>query len=37
VTKEGCKIGFPYAKKALKANNKFFWEFYRRDFVDANY
>jgi len=36
-TKEGCKIGFPHAKKAVKANDKFFREFYGKDFVDANY
>jgi hypothetical protein len=36
-TKEGCKIGFPHAKKAVKANDKFFREFYGKDYVDSNY
>jgi hypothetical protein len=37
VTKERCKIGFSHAKKAVKTNNKFFQEFYKKDFVDVNY
>jgi hypothetical protein len=36
-TKEGCKIGFPHTKKAVKANDKFFWGFYGKDYTDANY
>jgi hypothetical protein len=36
-TQERSKIGFPHARKALKANNQFFREFYGKEYVDANY
>ncbi|KAL5322937.1 hypothetical protein ACEPPN_010917 [Leptodophora sp. 'Broadleaf-Isolate-01'] len=36
-TKEGSKSRFPHAKKAVKANDKLFREFYGKDFVNANY
>ncbi|KAF8540209.1 P-loop containing nucleoside triphosphate hydrolase protein [Trichophaea hybrida] len=36
-SKARSKIRFPHVKKAVKANEKFFREFYGKDFVDANY
>jgi len=35
--KERSKLRFPHVEKVVNANEKFFREFYRKDFVDANY
>jgi hypothetical protein len=35
--KERSKIGFPQAKKAVKANETFFREFYGKDAVESMY
>jgi hypothetical protein len=37
VNKERSKIGFPYAKKAVKVNKTFFWEFYGKEAVESMY
>jgi hypothetical protein len=35
--KERSKIGFPHAKKALEANEKFFREFYGKETLRSMY
>jgi len=35
--KERSKIGFPHAKKAVKANETFFREFYGKEAVESMY
>ncbi|KAF8847949.1 hypothetical protein BDZ45DRAFT_811180 [Acephala macrosclerotiorum] len=35
--KKRSKLRFPHVEKAVNANEKFFREFYGKDFVDANY
>jgi hypothetical protein len=37
MTKEGSNICFPHVQKAVKVNKKFFWEFYRKDYVNSTY
>jgi SpoVK/Ycf46/Vps4 family AAA+-type ATPase len=36
-TKEGSKIHYPHVKKAVKANEKFFRDFYGVDYVNSTY
>jgi hypothetical protein len=35
--KKKSKIRFKHVQNAIKANKKFFREFYRKDFIDVNY
>ena len=35
--KEGSQIVFPHVQKAVKANEKFFWEFYGKDYIETTY